>query len=138
MKAELQVEPAPAGAPERGVVSPGAALEKVMPLVKEYTEKLTADIRRVIELKKEWEQASGFFGGPNAKKREFLTRELSFLRDRATHLRVPTLELARSASALIEWADIDLTGKLELRLRLAELESAIKAAAEMAEAPLPG
>lgn len=109
--------------------SPKEFAEGVIPLLKEYTQKL-ADITRAA--REVWQEvvtsADGKIHNPIRSVRQADLRRL----DRQEHrLRPAVLELARRVSQMLEHANLDSVHSVEMRLRLAELEHELEASRSM-------
>ncbi len=95
------------------------AAQSLIPLMKEYTEKLNEVCKAIHDL---WANAR------NEEKEELrlLRAEYSGLREMVHGVKAPAQALASHVSQLVEHGDLDGILRLELRLRLAEFEGALR------------
>jgi hypothetical protein len=111
-------------------VASEAAARSLLPLLREYSPKLSDLSVRLAELWDVW-RSSSTVRLRVGLEREPTSAEWKALADLFRNLRPAATELAREVSPLVEHADLDGTTRLELRLRLAELENAINSVDKM-------
>jgi len=95
------------------------AADRIMALLREYSEKLDRMVERMLTSA----------GKPQGERQ---TAETEMLRDRVRHLGPAVFDLTRRASQLIQFGKVSESGKLELRLRGAEVEDLIMRAQQLA------
>ncbi len=93
----------------------------LIPLLKEYTRKFKSIARTAHSY---WEEANT--RSADAKRKVFRA-EYKALRDLVQRLKPPATTLASHASQLLVHASLEVLNRIELSLRLAEFEGAIRA-----------
>jgi hypothetical protein len=119
-----------------------APTARLIDLLREYTGKLgklTAQANDIpLAIQKAWSQVGGNGGVRDIEASvEALQTEFSSLQLSINKLVPVVQELARYTSQMVEHAGLPLLGKLELRLRLAELEAACTVAQRATHIRLP-
>lgn len=106
----------------------GQFVRAVVPLMKEYTEKLERIVKRADSLQQEFSKTPP--KGDEKKRRA--QDQLLRIHDQASRLASAVNELNRRVSQMIEHGQLDSElDRVELKLRLAELENATTAAQEI-------
>jgi hypothetical protein len=107
--------------------------EAVIPLLKEYTEKLKRISEQAQQLIKN--KPRGLFaGGMPPESRA----EHESLKDLLQMLSPPAKQLAEHVSQQIEFGSLDLLENIELKMRLVEFENALLSAQKMLKVSDPG
>lgn len=105
--------------------------EGLIPLLKEFTRKLRSKRKEAQEIKGQLAKQGGLFGG---SVDEWLNLQNRLLQESFRELRPAATQLAQEVSQLVEHANLNEITKLELRLRFAEYQSALRAAEEFLRA----
>jgi hypothetical protein len=102
-----------------------AFVRAAVPLMKEYTEKLEKFVQEAESLQQAFSKSPPKGEDDQRRAKERLSR----IEDRASHLSFAVDELNRRVSQMIEQGQLDSElQRVELKLRLAELENAMNAA----------
>jgi hypothetical protein len=109
--------------------SPTEFARRMIPLLKEYTEKLDHLLRRGQRLCVS--PKDGSEKGVRDRDRERRHAEWQFLQQAANRLARPMRDLARHVSQMVEHGSLDDATRLELQLRLAEFEHALQSAPQL-------
>ncbi len=111
-------------------------MDAVIPLLKEYTSKLQECAVEVDKVRRWYEGKAS--ERQNGTSREYLASWIDSIRFRVERLRGPVEELDRRVSQMIEHGELDSElDRLELQIRLAELEGVLRAAIVIANTNLP-
>ncbi|WP_143392898.1 hypothetical protein [Fimbriiglobus ruber] len=102
--------------------SPGMFIERAVPLLKEYLNKVTGVQKQIRDLRNEYEQSNGVYG---ADTNAIYKAEFDSLQQYFNRLN-PALDFfSQQVSGMIEQGQVDPLTRVELQMRLAELESAL-------------
>jgi hypothetical protein len=113
---------------------------RLISLCREYSESLSKISSDAIALTKLYGETaanhSGFFTSAKPYK-NFVRHQLNALQNNLTHLQVGIRELIRAVSQQIEHAGLEFDDRLELQIRLADLEGKLKQTEELTSIALP-
>lgn len=101
--------------------------EGLIPLLKEFTQKLGNIGKEAQELMMQLATRGGFFGHST----DLVALRQRLLRDSFKQLRPAATQLAQHVSQLVEHGGLEDLTRLELRLRLAEYEATLRSAEEL-------
>ncbi|OWK45016.1 hypothetical protein FRUB_01347 [Fimbriiglobus ruber] len=97
-------------------------IERAVPLLKEYLNKVTGVQKQIRDLRNEYEQSNGVYG---ADTNAIYKAEFDSLQQYFNRLN-PALDFfSQQVSGMIEQGQVDPLTRVELQMRLAELESAL-------------